>query len=88
MDKLYHLIAGLIICTVVGLGCFYLLGFTANFSKGAGLLSAIACGAIKETWDAYRAKSWTVKTWDVFDFLATCVGGFAGIFILIVGFKL
>ena len=88
MDKLYHLVAGLIICTAVGLGLYYLVGCTANFSKGAGLLSAIACGAIKETIDAYSAKSWTVKTWDVFDFLATCVGGFAGIFILIVGFKL
>jgi hypothetical protein len=88
MDKLYHFIAGLVICTAVGLGCFYLLGFTADFSKGAGLLSAIACGAIKETWDAYRAKSWTVKTWNMFDFLATCVGGFAGVFILIVVFKI
>ena len=88
MDKLYHFIAGLVICTIVGLGLFYIVGCTANFSKGAGLLSAIACGAIKETIDAYRSKSWTVKTWNMFDFLATCVGGFGGIFILIVGFKL
>ena len=87
MDKLYHFIAGLLICTLTGLALYH-LGCTANFSKGAGLLSAIACGAIKETIDAYRAKSWTVKTWNMFDFLATCVGGFAGIFILIVGFKL
>mgnify|MGYP003612161357 CR=1 FL=1 len=88
MDKLYHLIAGLVICTAVGLGLYYLVGCTANFSKGAGLLTAFSAGAIKETWDAYRAKSWTVKTWNVFDFLATCVGGFAGIFILITVFKM
>ena len=87
MDKVYHLIAGLLICTLTGLALYH-LGFSANFSKGAGLLSAIACGAIKETIDAIRAKSWTVKTFDIFDFLSTAVGGFAGIFILIVGFKM
>jgi len=86
MDKLYHFIAGLVICTAVGLGLFYIVGCTANFSKGAGLLTAFSAGALKETWDAIRAKSWTVKTWNMFDFLATCVGGFAGVFILIVGF--
>jgi VanZ family protein len=85
MDKLYHLIAGLIISLAVGLALYH-LGCTANFAKGAGLLTAFAAGAAKETFDAYRAKAWNVKTWNMFDFLATCVGGFAGVFILIVGF--
>jgi hypothetical protein len=85
MDKVYHLIAGLLICTLTGLALYH-LGCTANFSKGAGLLTAFAAGAAKETFDAYRAKAWNVKTWNMFDFLATCVGGFAGVFILIVGF--
>ena len=88
MDKLYHFIAGLVICTVVGLGCFYLIGCTANVSKGAGLLSSFAAGIVKETYDSVKAKAFNVRTWNMFDFLATCVGGFAGIFILIVGFKL
>jgi len=86
MDKLYHLIAGLIICTVVGLGLFYLIGCTANFSKGAGLLTAFLAGILKECFDCIRAKKWDKTTWDMFDFLSTCAGGFAGIFVLIVGF--
>jgi hypothetical protein len=72
MDKLYHLIAGCIIALVVGSALFY--------------LTSILAGAIKETIDAIRAKAWNVKTWNMFDFLATCVGGFAGVGILIVGF--
>jgi VanZ family protein len=87
MDKLYHLIAGCIIALVVGLALFY-LGCTPNFSKGAGLLAVILAGACKETFDAYRAKAFNVRTWNVFDWLATCVGGFAGVFILIVVFKI
>jgi ABC-type molybdate transport system substrate-binding protein len=85
MDKLYHLIAGLIISLAVGLALYH-LGCTANFSKGAALLTAFAAGAAKETFDAIRAKAFNVKTFDMFDFLATCVGGFAGVFILIVVF--
>jgi hypothetical protein len=72
MDKLYHLIAGCIIALVVGSALFY--------------LTSILAGAIKETIDAIRAKAFNVRTWDMFDFLATCVGGFAGVGILIVGF--
>jgi hypothetical protein len=87
MDKVYHLIAGLLICTLTGLALYH-LGCTANFSKGAGLLTAFAAGAIKETIDAIKAKAFNVKTWDIFDCLATCVGGFAGVFILIVVFKI
>jgi hypothetical protein len=87
MDKLLHFTAGLLICTLTGLALYH-LGCTAKFSKGAGLLTAFAAGAAKETFDAIRAKSWTVKTWNIFDFLSTCVGGFAGVFILIVVFKI
>jgi hypothetical protein len=85
MDKVYHLIAGLLICTLTGLALYH-LGCTANFAKGTGLLTAFAAGAIKETIDAIRAKAFNVRTWNMFDFLATCVGGFVGVRILIVGF--
>ena len=86
MDKLYHLAAGFIISLTVGV-LFYNLGIDSPIrAEGYGWLAAIFAGAIKETYDAIRAKSWTVKTWDMFDFLATCVGGFAGVGILIVGF--
>jgi hypothetical protein len=78
---------GLFICTLTGLALYH-LGCTANFSKGTGLLAAIGCGAIKETIDAIGAKAFNVRTWNVFDWLATCVGGFAGVFILIVVFKI
>jgi hypothetical protein len=85
MDKVYHLIAGLLICTLTGLALYH-LGCTANFSKGAGLLSSFAAGIVKETYDSVKAKAFNVRTWNMFDFLATCVGGFAGVFILIVVF--
>ena len=86
MDKLYHLIAGCIISLTVGV-LFYNLGIDSPIrAEGYGWLAAIFAGAIKETFDAIRAKEWTVRTWDVFDWLATCVGGFAGVGILIVGF--
>jgi VanZ family protein len=87
MDKVYHLIAGLLICTLTGLALYH-LGCTANFAKGAGLLTAFAAGAAKETFDAYRAKAFNVRTWNVFDWLATCVGGFAGVLVLIVVFNI
>jgi ABC-type molybdate transport system substrate-binding protein len=86
-DKLLHGLAGLFICTLTGLALYH-LGCSANFSKGAGLLTAFAAGAAKETFDAIKAKAFNVRTWDMFDFLATCVGGFAGVFILIVVFKI
>jgi hypothetical protein len=61
MDKLYHFIAGLLIALIVGLGLFYIVGCTPNFSKGAGLLTAFAAGAAKETFDAIRAKAFNVR---------------------------
>ena len=86
MDKLYHLIAGCIISLIVGV-LFYNLGIDSPIrAEGYGFIAAILAGAAKETFDAIRAKAWTVRTWDVFDWLATCVGGFAGVGILIVGF--
>ena len=86
MDKLYHFLCGAAISLIVGLVCAY--GFNLSQPEAYGFVAAIIAGAAKETFDAIRAKSWTVRTWNVFDFLATCVGGFGGIFILIVGFKL
>jgi hypothetical protein len=85
MDKVYHLACGFGIALLTGIILFQ-LGCTPDFSKGFALLTAFAAGAIKETIDAIRAKAFNVKTWDMFDFLATCVGGFAGVGILIVGF--
>ena len=87
MDKLLHFAAGLLICTLTGLALYH-LGCSANVSKGAALLSSFATGIVKETYDSVKAKAWNVRTWDMFDFLATCVGGFAGVFILIVVFKI
>lgn len=88
MDKLYHLITGFLICLVTGLACFYLLDLSASFSKGTALLMSFAAGIFKECFDCIRAKKWDKTTWDMFDFLSTCAGGFAGIFILIVGFQM
>ena len=75
MDKLYHLIAGCIISLIVGV-LFYNLGIDSPIrAEGYGFIAAILAGALKETYDAIKAKSWTVKTWDMFDFLATGMGG-------------
>jgi hypothetical protein len=87
MDKAYHFAAGLLIALITGLALYH-LGFSANFSKGAALLSSFAAGIVKETYDAVKAKAFNVRTWNMFDFLATTVGGFAGVFILIVVFKI
>ena len=75
MDKLYHLIAGCIISLIVGV-LFYNLGIDSPIrAEGYGFIAAILAGAAKETFDAIRAKAWTVRTWDVFDWLATSFGG-------------
>jgi hypothetical protein len=86
-DKLLHGLAGLLICTLTGFALYH-LGCTANFSKGAALLSSFAAGIVKETYDSVKARAFNVRTWNMFDFLATTVGGFAGVFILIVVFKI
>jgi hypothetical protein len=88
MDKLLHFAVGLILALAVGTGLFYIIGCTPNFSKGSALLASILAGAWKETWDSIRAKAFNVRTWNVFDWLATCVGGFAGVLVLIVVFNI
>jgi hypothetical protein len=87
-DKLLHGICGLGIALATGLALYHLVGCTPNFSKGAGLLAAILAGACKETFDAYRAKVFNVKTFDMFDFLATVCGGFLAVFLLITLFRI
>jgi hypothetical protein len=87
-DKLLHGLCGCIIALATGLALYYLVGCTPNFSKGAGLLSSFAAGIVKETYDSVKAKAFNVKTFDMFDFLATCVGGFAGVLVLIVVFNI
>ena len=86
MDKLLHLGCGFLISLVVGLICHFALGL--NQPEAYGFVAAIVAGAVKETFDAIRAKEWSVHTWDVFDFLATGIGGLIGNFILIVVFKI
>ena len=85
MDKLYHFVCGLGISLLVGV-IAYKIGL--NQPEAYGFVVAIIAGAAKETFDAIKAKEWSVHTWDVFDFLATCVGGFAGVLVLIVGFNI
>ena len=86
MDKAYHFAAGFCISLIVGLICYFGLGLSQP--EAYGFVVAIIAGAAKETFDAIKAKEWSVHTWDVFDFLATCVGGFAGVLVLIVGFNI
>ena len=76
MDKLYHFVCGLGISLLVGV-IAYKIGL--NQPEAYGFVVAIIAGAAKETFDAIKAKSWTVKTWDVFDFLATGIGGLIGL---------
>lgn len=73
MDKLLHLGCGFCISLIVGLLCYF--GFNLSQPEAYGFVAAIIAGAVKETFDAIRAKEWTVRTWDVFDFLATWFGG-------------
>ena len=76
MDKLYHFVCGLGISLLVGV-IAYKIGL--NQPEAYGFVVAIIAGAAKETFDAIKAKSWTVHTWDVFDFLATGIGGLIGL---------
>ena len=77
MDKLNHLAAGFCISLVIGLICYF--GFHLSQPEAYGFVVAIIAGAAKETFDAIRAKEWSVHTWDVFDFLATGIGGLIGL---------
>ena len=76
-DKLKHLIAGFCISLVVGLIAYF--GFHLSQPEAYGFVVAIIAGAAKETFDAIKAKEWSVHTWDVFDFLATGIGGLIGL---------
>ena len=76
MDKLYHFVCGLGISLLVGV-IAYKIGL--NQPEAYGFVVAIIAGAAKETFDAIRAKEWSVHTWDVFDFLATGIGGLIGL---------
>ena len=77
MDKLYHFIAGFLICLAVSFVASY-LGLTQP--EAYGLVSAFIIGALKEFADVAIAKDW--KRWDMYDFLATCAGGFAGLVVV------
>ena len=74
MDKLYHFIAGFLICLAVSFVASYL---GLNQPEAYGLLSAFFAGALKEFADVAIAKDWS--RWDMYDFLSTCAGGFAGL---------
>ena len=76
MDKLYHFVCGLGISLLVGV-IAYKIGL--NQPEAYGFVVAIIAGAAKETFDAIKAKEWSVHTWDVFDFLATGIGGLIGL---------
>jgi hypothetical protein len=73
-DKILHFIAGFLICLIISFVASY-LGLTRP--EAYGLLSAFFAGALKEFADVAIAKDW--KRWDMYDFLATCAGGFAGL---------
>jgi len=62
-DKLYHLIAGIVIATAVGW----------FFGPAVGLAAGVLAGAAKEAWDHidYGGASWP-------DFVATFIGAGAG----------
>ena len=77
MDKVYRALCGLVISLVIGLIAYF--GFHLSQPEAYGFVVAIIAGAAKETFDAIKAKSWTVRTWDVFDFLATSFGGLIGL---------
>jgi hypothetical protein len=77
MDKMYHFIAGLGICLLISFFASYL---GLNQPEAYGLISAFLAGALKEFADVAISKSWS--RWDMFDFLATCAGGFAGLVVV------
>ena len=77
VDKLYHFLGGLGICLLISFvaSC---LGLTQP--EAYGLVSAFIIGALKEFADVAIAKDW--KRWDMYDFLATCAGGFVGLVVV------
>jgi hypothetical protein len=77
MDKMYHFLGGLGTCLIISFVASY-LGLTRP--EAYGLVSAFLAGALKEFADVAIAKDW--KRWDMYDFLATCAGGFAGLVVV------
>ena len=74
MDKILHFIAGFFIAVTISAIADYL---GLKQPEAYGLISAFFAGALKEFADVAISKDW--KRWDMFDFLATCAGGFAGL---------
>ena len=77
MDKLYHFLGGL--------GIYLLISFLASYlglnqPEAYGLVSAFIIGALKEFADVAISKSWS--RWCMYDFLATCAGGFVGLVVV------
>ena len=77
VDKLYHFLGGLGICLLISFVASYL---GLNQPEAYGLLSAFFAGALKEFADVAIAKDWS--RWCMYDFLATCAGGFAGLVVV------
>jgi len=73
-DKMLHFIAGFVICILVSI-----IAYSLNFKQpeAYGLISAIIAGVLKEAFDCIKSKS--LKSFDMFDFLATAFGGFIGL---------
>ena len=69
LDKQAHFLAGLAIC----------LSFALFVSPILGLITAIALGAVKEVWDGMGN-----GTKDVWDFVATALGGVAGFVLILI----
>lgn len=66
-DKLLHFIAGVVVYLIANV-------FTDPFNAVA---ISVLIGALKEIYDSFDSK----RTPDVFDFIATCLGGISGFLI-------
>lgn len=88
MDKVYHLIAGLIISVVVGLIAYFGLGLSQPEAYGWG--ASLLAGAGKGTFDTIKAYmagtkitlNTLPKIFDFFDFMATGMAGLLGLVIV------
>ena len=69
LDKQAHFLAGLAIC----------LSFALFVSPILGLITAIVLGAVKEVWDGMGN-----GTKDVWDFVATALGGVVGFVLILI----
>jgi len=69
LDKQAHFLAGTTIC----------LSFALFVSPVLGLITAIVLGAVKELWDGMGH-----GTKDIWDFVATALGGVAGFVLILI----